>query len=553
MSRTHKKMTAGILAGALVISGFSFCVSAGPNSEVMPAAGAARALNEGMSVTAIRAEKIRSTGQVDASYVAAVTMAAAEATEKSNAENSTEEEGVIEIPDGNESDSKSDKKKEAAKKDNSSASTEVPVAGAGNYGTEIGGDHGSSSKAAVLAEVEAPEGEEEVPSEERQDESREEIPSLTAGAATAEEKNSGSSEEEDDGMDLVKAVTEAENSEEEDFSDLVIARVDNYVNVRTEPSEDSEVAGKLYDKSVGDRLETEGDWIKIKSGNTEGYVKSEFVVTDEEAKELAKKVGTRTAKVTTTTLYVRQGPSRESDVLGMVPMDDCLTVLEETDDGWAKVSIEEGDGYVSTEFVHLYTEFVRAESKAEEEARLAREEAEREAARRAAEEAERREAAKNSKNSKNSKNGKNGKGGSSSGSGKSGSSSGSGKGGGSYSGGGGSGNGSAVARYALQFVGNPYVYGGTSLTNGADCSGFVMSVYKNFGISLPHSSGGDRGVGAAVQGGLANAQAGDIVCYSGHVGIYIGNGQIVHASTRKTGIKVSNANYRTPVAVRRMC
>ena len=79
-----------------------------------------------------------------------------------------------------------------------------------------------------------------------------------------------------------------------------------------------------------------------------------------------------------------------------------------------------------------------------------------------------------------------------------------------------------------------------------------MSVYKNFGISLPHSSGGDRGVGAAVQGGLANAQAGDIVCYSGHVGIYIGNGQIVHASTRKTGIKVSNANYRTPVAVRRI-
>ncbi|MBO6149203.1 MAG: C40 family peptidase, partial [Lachnospiraceae bacterium] len=159
-------------------------------------------------------------------------------------------------------------------------------------------------------------------------------------------------------------------------------------------------------------------------------------------------------------------------------------------------------------------------------------------------------AAKNSKNSKNGKNSKNEKGGSSSGSGKSGSSSGSGKGGGSYSGGGGSG--SAVARYALQFVGNPYVYGGTSLTNGADCSGFVMSVYKNFGISLPHSSGGDRGVGSAVQGGLANAQAGDIVCYSGHVGIYIGNGQIVHASTRKTGIKVSNASYRTPVAVRRI-
>ena len=112
--------------------------------------------------------------------------------------------------------------------------------------------------------------------------------------------------------------------------------------------------------------------------------------------------------------------------------------------------------------------------------------------------------------------------------------------------------GSTVADFALQFVGNPYEYGGTSLTNGADCSGFVMSVYENFGVSLPHSSSADRNVGTEVAGGLSNAQAGDIVCYSGHVGIYIGNGQIVHASTEETGIKVSDADYRTPITVRRI-
>ena len=115
----------------------------------------------------------------------------------------------------------------------------------------------------------------------------------------------------------------------------------------------------------------------------------------------------------------------------------------------------------------------------------------------------------------------------------------------------GSATGQAVVDYAVQFVGNPYVWGGTSLTNGADCSGFIMSVYAHFGYSLSHSSAAMRSVGRGVS--YAEAQPGDIICYDGHVAIYMGGGQIVHASNAKDGIKISsNAAYRTILAVRRL-
>lgn len=115
---------------------------------------------------------------------------------------------------------------------------------------------------------------------------------------------------------------------------------------------------------------------------------------------------------------------------------------------------------------------------------------------------------------------------------------------------GGSGKGKDIANFACQYIGNPYVAGGTSLTNGADCSGFVMAVYKNFGISLPRSSYAQSTVGKGVS--YSEAQPGDVIYYGGHVGIYIGNGQIVHASTERTGIKITSATYRSIITVRRI-
>lgn len=351
----------------------------------------------------------------------------------------------------------------------------------------------------------------------------------------ATEESSEESSEESQTETVEEETTEVATEEEQDFRGLVIAQVNNYVNVRSIPSEDGEIVGKLYDKSVGEFEEEVNGWYKITSGNCTGYVKAEYCVTGDEAQALAKQVGTTYAVVNTTTLKVRQEASTESAVLGLVPIEEELVVVEELD-GWVKVAIEEGDGYVSREYVNLRTDFVHAESKAEEEARLAEEAKEREEARAAAAATEATRAAQAAEQTVQKQaqteaviEAAQATAASSAG----------------------SEMGKSVIDYATQFVGNPYVYGGTSLTNGTDCSGFVMSVYANFGVSLPHSSSALRSRGYDV-GGLANAQPGDIVCYSGHVALYIGNGQIVHASTSKTGIIISNANYRSILAVRRI-
>lgn len=354
-----------------------------------------------------------------------------------------------------------------------------------------------------------------------------------------EDSTEESSEEAEDIEKDLESVTAAEEqpietpdseNEPEPFSligSLIVADVNDYVNIRQEPNTESEIVGKLYDDSVGNIIEISDDWFYIESGKARGYVKSEYVLTGEAAINKAEEVGIKMARVNTTTLKVRMEPSTDAKVLGLVPDGDLLQVLELTED-FAKVSVEEGEGYISLDYVELYTENVYAESKEEEEARLKKEREEREKAIAAA-------------NAAVNKKGNEGQAGTVSQ---------------TYT----TDNSNAelgqqIVDYAVQFVGNPYVYGGTSLTNGADCSGFVQSVYADFGISLPRTSGSQGKSGSAVAD-IASAQPGDLVWYSGHIGIYMGNSQLVHASSSKPypegGIKISDVNYRTILGIRRI-
>ena len=358
-----------------------------------------------------------------------------------------------------------------------------------------------------------------------------------------QEKNTDNDAAGNDQADIEERESPQSTSE---YADIGIASVLNYVNLRAEPSVESEALGKLYNNSAATVLETVLDeageeWYLVSSGSVENaYVKAEYVKVGDE--DLARGVSTRYATVTTTTLFVRTEPGTEASVLTMLPEGEDVVVYDVLDEyGWYRVSTEEGLGYVSGDYVTVRTEFRVAESKEEEKERLEREEAERqaaaaaaEAARKAREEEERKaaeaarktqeEAAKamarqQTQNAQQAQQKNDKVQGSSQGQSSS-----------SF----GSNttakpqtvsNGQAVVNYAAQFVGNPYVYGGSSLTNGADCSGFVMSVY----------------------------QPGDIVCYSGHVGIYAGNNTLLHASSPSTGIKyTSPVTYREILAIRRI-
>lgn len=370
----------------------------------------------------------------------------------------------------------------------------------------------------------------------------------TETAETEEEtKETQTGTQETEDQETLTEETDAQTQEAETGRGLaegtmIIAQVTDYVNIRSTAGTDGEIVGKLYNNSVGYLIREEGEWFQIKSGTVEGYVKAEYFETGEKAEQIAREVGDTIAIVDTETLRVRTEPSLDASVLGLVPGGEDLSVLDE-ENGFVKVSIEEGDGWVSTDYVKLETEYVTAESIEEEQERIRRDEEARAEAKRAAQAAEEKlhQQEEEKKKQEQEQQAKEDAAEpaqepqeaatpvSSSG----------------------SGLGQAVVNYALQFVGNPYVYGGTSLTNGADCSGFVMSVYQNFGVSLPHSSSADRSVGYGV-GSLAEAQPGDLLCYSGHVAIYMGNGQIVHASTASTGIKVSEANYRKILAIRRI-
>lgn len=352
-----------------------------------------------------------------------------------------------------------------------------------------------------------------------------------------------------------------------DYKNMAVAQVDDYVNIRRKPSEDGKLLGKLHSNSVAKVLKKKGGWYKIKSGSVTGYVKGDYISVGDE--KLIKSVSTQIATVNTTTLKVRSKASTKADVLTLVPDGEELSVASMKDykDGWVKVKVDGGKGYVSADYVEISREFTYAESRAEEEARIAAEEA-----RKAAEEEQRRaaqaaaesssastsqsagatsSASSSTSSSASSSSASQGSSSSASQPSSATSSSTSSSAGSSSSASSVSASGQAVVNYASQFLGNPYVYGGSSLTNGTDCSGFVMSVYAHFGVSLPHSSGAQSGVGRGVS--YEDRQPGDIICYDGHVAIYVGNDTVIHASNPASGIKyTSPANYRTVVAVRRI-
>ena len=330
-------------------------------------------------------------------------------------------------------------------------------------------------------------------------------------------------------------------------SNQVVANIDSYLNIRADNSEDSEVIGKFYNGNVGTLVHKGKEWSVVASGNAYGYVKNDYLLFGEDAEQYIENNCDQVAKVTAETLNVRADESTESEIVTQSDADSALTVLGE-DNGWVKVAVSEDQiGYVSSDYVYLDYVYETAVTIEEEQAALAAQEQENEqqqateapateavaptteapATEAPTTQAATTEAPKKEKvtstdvvvkdESTSTETVKQSSAGSASG--------------------------QAVADYAVQFVGNPYVYGGTSLTNGADCSGFVQSVYKNFGYSLSRTAASQAGDGKKVS--LDSLQPGDLLFYHGygHVAIYIGGGQVVHASNKATGIKISSYDY----------
>lgn len=390
------------------------------------------------------------------------------------------------------------------------------------------------------------------------------------------------------------------------YDNIAISRVTNYVNVRAQASTSSEVVGKIYNNCAATILDTvdgqDGKWYHIQSGSVTGYIKAQYFVTGEEASKIAKEVGTTYAKVTnTSTLRLRETPSLEGKTLDLLSADAEYEVIGEEGD-FAKISVDNDlVGYVYKDYITTRVDFKQAVSVTEEQEQKAEEEKLKQAAdaaienleqvKKKAEEESRAEAttaaakettkapetsysgtieanpsgnkAQETKKEttaavkETTKAAETTKAPTTAAATKATSASGVGPGGGTSSNNSASSfdnavtnaTRSAVVAYAKQFLGNPYVYGGTSLTNGADCSGFTMSVFAHFGISTGRSSRDQAAKGKEVA--VSAVQPGDLLFYASgnyinHVALYIGNGQVIHASTAKSGIKISPSNYRTP-------
>jgi len=276
------------------------------------------------------------------------------------------------------------------------------------------------------------------------------------------------------------------------YENLGVANVNNYLNVRKEPKDDGEIIGKMIRQSGCEILGEEGDWYQIKSGPVEGYVAKEYILTGEDAEWAAIENAKLRAVVTTeSNLNVRQEPNTESKVLTKICFEERYDVLEEVD-GWIKISLEGSDndgeenyGYISADYADVKYALIEAYEFSPADS--------------------------------------------------------------------GSGLRSNIVNFAMNYLGNRYVWGGTSLTNGTDCSGFVLSVFGHFGIGMPRVSSAQAGVGTQIDS--SQMRPGDLIFYSGygrrigHVAIYIGNGQIIHAANSRSGIIISRWNYMTPVKI----
>jgi uncharacterized protein YgiM (DUF1202 family) len=275
------------------------------------------------------------------------------------------------------------------------------------------------------------------------------------------------------------------------FTNIGIASVDGNLNVRSGPSTDDSIVGKMTNHAACEIIGTDGEWTQIESGEVSGYISSAYLITGAEARQIAREEVRTVATVETQTLRVREEASTDSEILSLVGQGEDLTVIGE-ENGWYKVEVDNEEGYISGDYVTLSEKLTTAMTLTQlrygegvSDVRV------------------------------------------------------------------------ALVDFALQYVGGRYVWGGTSLTNGVDCSGFTMKVYEQFGIYLPHSSSGQAGYGTKIS--ASEAKPGDLFFYGrsgvngiGHVGIYIGNGQIVHASSSRDGIKISSAYYRTPLKVVRL-
>lgn len=269
------------------------------------------------------------------------------------------------------------------------------------------------------------------------------------------------------------------------YTHLGICNVqENNLNIRQEPDESGKLVGKLPKNAACEIVSSEDGWAYITSGKVEGYVKEEYLLTGFEAKKKGEELASAIAVATTSGLNIREFPSTDAEVVTQVASGETLDIVEIQNDGWIKVYLDDEEVYVSSDYVEVKSDLETAITMTE-----------------------------------------------------------------LLYGQGVSDVRVDLCQYAKQFLGNPYVWGGTSLTNGADCSGFVLSVFGKYGVSLPHSSRAQANMGTSIS--ASELQPGDLVFYAkggtvNHVAIYIGNGQVIHASSPKTGIKISNYNYRTP-------